>query len=270
MFRQGILLALLAITSITGCSRSEVTRKLSPTENRDPIIGGTLVPESEEISNYIVAVHDAFSGQLCTGTLLTRNIAITAAHCIGLFKEDMYVFYGNTLSALSGKFEIDKIEVSPYWEGSRENAKDTGDVALVHFIGKLPSNYRPALIMNKPVSNGITLAVAGYGMIDSKSEDGVGILRKTELTVSDSQFSDTEFLMDQSKGSGACHGDSGGPAFVYNNHRFYLIGITSRGENDPDNTCAVSGVFTNAYTYKTWIIRMIHKLSYSLTNPNIN
>ncbi len=63
MFRQGILLALLAITSI-GCSRSEVTGKLSPTENTAPIIGGTLVPESEEISNYIVAIHDAFSGQL--------------------------------------------------------------------------------------------------------------------------------------------------------------------------------------------------------------
>ncbi len=270
MFRQGILLALLTTTSIAGCNRSNVSGKYSPTENSEQIIGGTVVPESEEISNYIVAVHDAFSGQLCTGTLLTRNIAITAAHCIGLFKEDMYVFYGNTLSALSGKFEVDKIEVSPYWEGNRENAKDTGDVALVHFIGQLPANYRPALIMNKPVVNEARLTVAGYGMMDSQSEDGVGILRKTELTVSNSKFSDTEFLMDQSKGSGACHGDSGGPAFVYSNHRFYLIGITSRGENDPDNTCAVSGVYTNAYVYKTWIIRMIHKLSYSLTNPNIN
>lgn len=270
MFRQGILLALLTTTSIVGCNRSEVSGNFSPTENTKQIIGGTVVPESEDISNYIVAVHDAFTGELCTGTLLTRNIVITAAHCIGLFKEDMYVFYGNTLSALSGKFEVDKIEVSPYWDGNKDNDKDTGDVALVHFIGTLPSNYRPALIMNKPVVNGATLTVAGYGVTESKSSEGVGILRKTQLVVSNASFSETEFLMDQSQGSGACHGDSGGPAFIYKNNKFYLIGITARGEDDPDDTCTVSGVYTNAYVYKTWIIRMIHKLSYSLTNPNIN
>lgn len=267
MLKSGIVSVLLLALNLVGCTQSTSYQPPISNQNLEPIIGGTLVPESDQISNYIVAIHDAFTGQLCTGTLLTRNIAITAAHCIGMFKEDMYVFYGNELSALSGHLEVDKVEVSKYWESRKDEDLDTGDIALVHFQGNLPSNYRPALIMNKPIKDDMVLSVAGYGMDSRQSEDGVGKLRKTELQVLNANFSYTEFTMDQSKGSAACHGDSGGPAFVFENGRFYLMGVVARGVNDPDDTCEVIGAFTKTYIYKDWINRMVAKLSMSLTNP---
>lgn len=268
MFRPFYALALLTLLTQAGClEKQNGEGQFSPPQNSGTIIGGTEVKSNENIADHIVAVHDAFSGQLCTATLLSRNIAITAAHCIGMYPEDMYIFYGNELSATSGHFSIDKIEISAYWEYRQNENVDTGDIALVYFSSALPENYKPVSLYSKELSKGQSLIFAGYGMQESQSNEGVGILRKVNLEVLEPQHGFTEFVVDQSKGQGACHGDSGGPAFVFENNRYFLAGVTARGHEDPDGTCLVKNISTNPFSYKEWISRMTKKLTSSYANP---
>ena len=44
-------------------------------------------------------------------------------------------------------------------------------------------------------------------------------------------------ILDQEDGSGACHGDSGGPAFFEKDGKTYLLGVTNRSYPDgaPDD-----------------------------------
>jgi secreted trypsin-like serine protease len=74
------------------------------------------------------------------------------------------------------------------------------------------------------------------------------------VRVVDSRPGKTEMIMDQTHGSGACHGDSGGPAFVKSGRTISLAGLTNRGYPDraPDD-CAHQVVYTKVPSYQRWI-----------------
>ena len=82
---------------------------------------------------------------------------------------------------------------------------------------------------------------------DSGGNDGAGVLRKVEVALKNSGYSTTEVLIDQSQGRGACHGDSGGPAFLIQGGQAYLFGVTSRELVKPGSqaTCSSDVVYTN-------------------------
>jgi secreted trypsin-like serine protease len=73
-------------------------------------------------------------------------------------------------------------------------------------------------------------------------------MRWAIVDLTELHFSATEFSVNQENGIGVCRGDSGGPAYLKTTERFYLAGITSRGEKD----CSHS-LFTNGKTIKAFI-----------------
>ncbi|UXR64197.1 trypsin-like serine protease [Bdellovibrio bacteriovorus] len=258
------------MTSLLSACSPQANNSSVITTNADGIIGGTEVQATDKIQNSIVAVYDAFEGEICTGSLLPNNIVLTAAHCIGYFTEDMYVFFGTEITALSERRQVDKVEVSPYWENRQGEDFDTGDIAMIHFTGTVPAGYKPVTFLpnKRSLKTGMEITVAGYGISDGVTGDGVGRLRSTKVTISNLNYSTSEFLIDQTKGTGACHGDSGGPAYVEIKGELYLMGVTSRGVKDDNNDCSQFSAFTSTLYYKTWINRMATKLSKSLVNPD--
>ena len=73
------------------------------------------------------------------------------------------------------------------------------------------------------------------------------------MKILNAQYGKTEVEMNQTQGKGACHGDSGGPAFVVSGGQYYLFGVTSRGpSNQPDN-CASAGIYTNILAHLDFI-----------------
>lgn len=61
--------------------------------------------------------------------------------------------------------------------------------------------------------------------------------------------------LDQTDRRGACSGDSGGPAFVFENGKIKQLGVASSvltGAN-PEDTCLIASSYTNVLKYKTWI-----------------
>lgn len=263
-----LLSGILASLTVTACAPTTSTNSIQKTD--DAIIGGTEVEATDSIQSSIVAVYDAFEGQICTGSLISKNLVLTAAHCIGFFTEDMHIFFGTVITKESERRQVVAVEVSQVWENRRNEDTDTGDIAILKFSGDLPEGYKPAKFLgNKTyLKAGAEVILAGYGISDGKTGEGIGILRRTSAKIDNPAFSISEFLVDQTQGTGACHGDSGGPAYISIRGQLYLAGVVSRGVKDEANDCSQYGAFTNTLYYKSWINRMATKLTRSLVDPN--
>lgn len=237
-------------------------------ESGEGIIGGTDVLWADKINESIVGVYDDAGGQLCTGTLVAQNIVLTAAHCIGYDHDAMYIVFDNLISPLSKMAKAERIEESPYYRGRRFEKTDRNDLALIRFTTPLPKGYKPARFLSGPqnIANGTSVYIAGYGYNDAAKESGQGTLRKTTVKIINAAFGTSEVLVNQTEGSGACHGDSGGPAFIKIKDEYFLWGVTSRGVEDEKQLCNTYAAYTNLFAHQVWINRMVTKLSKSINS----
>lgn len=233
-------------------------------DSRDYIIGGVSVPTSDVIASTTVAiVSQQDQGMaLCTGSLIDTDLVVTAGHCVGPSPSKMLVVFRQNLNDTAGAV----IQVAGYVQdpnyGNGTNDQDMDDIALIRFEGGLPAGYQTAKLLSDPslLKDGMTITLAGYGITNgdptaqASGDDGAGTLRKVNTTILQAPYGKTEVLVDQSKGKGACHGDSGGPAFVTAaDGSLQLFGVTSRGPaNQPDN-CATAGIYTNILAHLDFI-----------------
>ncbi|WP_168196481.1 trypsin-like serine protease [Bdellovibrio sp. NC01] len=311
---KGLVLGVLSTLTFAACSpnkAADTNAQVDASSTQDSaIINGKLVTADDQISKNIVGIISANKDEegeaICTGSLLPGNLVLTAAHCLGDYM--MIVFAPDMDTATEGQMlPVDKAAASPYWESRKNQDKDTGDVALLHYKGTTPKGFIPATMLTdmSVLQKGAKVTLAGYGAnkvtltpIDSKTypdiinaiqtgkvicDDnmkltncvennmfGAGQLRKTDnVKIEDPKFSLTEVLLNQKQGEGACHGDSGGPAYITVKGKIYLWGITNRGERDPKNDCSQYSVYTKAYSYKTWLNGVAKQFTApSITDPN--
>jgi secreted trypsin-like serine protease len=260
-----VLFCLTLTLPLAACSPAKQTSLYSPeTDTHEKnIIGGSNVAEGSDLSRSVVLLANALTHEICSAALIGGNFATTAAHCIDVDNvENMYVFFAVKPGAKTERRQVKKAKVSPYWEFSQNEEKNTSDIAVIKFDGNgLPSGYEPVQFLEDDavLTKGTTAIILGYGVTDATTQTGAGVLRFTTLQISDPKFSPTELLLDQSKGTGACHGDSGGPAFVNlkdkkgQNH-YYMWGVANHSSNDDiDNLCNKSVIYTNATVFITWM-----------------
>lgn len=265
LFAIATLAAFAALLVLSACSsKSEGTAKQDGVSN-DGIIGGVDVPENNAIVKGVVAVYDSYSSQLCTGSLLQNNTVLTAAHCLGGDVSNMFIIFGTKITGDSERRQADKMEASLEWQEqiARNITPLTGDIGLIHFKGSIPAGFEAANFLTdaKVLKKGGRVILAGYGIDDGTAKTGAGTLRATNVLIDDPQFNPFEVKLDQRKGQGACHGDSGGPAYIYKGGNYFLWGVTSRGAEDADDNCTQFGIYTNALGYLDWIQATIAKFS---------
>ena len=221
------------------------------------IMGGSPVSDSDPDGASTVAIVISLSqGQaICTGSLLAADILVTAAHCVtdengGTVspKKLTLVFASDVRSSKRILVKAAGVKKHPNYNPSA-GGKDENDIAVIQFAGGLPAGYRKAALLSSKsaIPTGSPAVLIGYG-VDTMAGggSGSGTLRKVAVTVADGKFARTEILIDQRNGKGACHGDSGGPAFARSaNGQLLLWGVTNRGspDNAPDD-CAHFSVYT--------------------------
>ncbi len=197
---------------------------------------------------------------ICTGTLIAQDIVVTAAHCVATQPENIRIVFDTDISDITQANAASKVRkitgylANPKYAMNKDQDQDTGDIAVIRIAGSLPDGYHPATLYSGTPQAGDDAVLAGYGITDGQTQAGSGVLRQVSVPVA-SVFSQTEIELDQRGGKGACHGDSGGPAFANTGNGLALWGVTSRGypNTQAGATCTMFVVYTEVGAYTDFI-----------------
>lgn len=257
------LLGLSSAAALSACApQGRSVERADEASIQTGIIGGSEVRSGSALTKSIVALYDSVQGQLCTGTLLPNNIVLTAAHCLSENPSDMVVIFGAKVDRSAQMRKVTGARSHENYLLRGNDLKDNGDIAVVRFEGRAPIGYVPAEILSdaKLLKNGASVLLAGYGISDGRGKTGGGTLRSVSVKIADAAYSETEVKLDQRQGRGACHGDSGGPAYVSIAGKNYVWGVTSRGVEDIFDLCNKFSVYTSIPAHRDWVQKMALEL----------
>ena len=214
---------------------------------------------------------------LCTGTLITQQVVLTAAHCVyGQAGPFQISVGGSTLN--SGRL----IDVDATWYHPRYDATyNQNDIGLLHLktpanvsrLGKLPSNSLKSV--------GKKFLIVGWGTDQNGSVTG----KLNRLTLNDQTAASKKnfrgifnpktmigagrYFPDEILYGGGCTGDSGGPLYMgAQGASRTVIGLTAFGASG----CTVykPTIFTRIDFYLSAIKRGISLLNSRATTSPIN
>ncbi len=218
-------------------------------------IGASAVTYGNPVSDplttapYVVSIWKDDKGDaqkaefLCSGTLISSNIVLTAAHCTDFPKTSFFVKTG----AVALKQELPLYPATP-WTGTRYDPKSiSGDFGLLRLNTKITGIAFPSLANSaiaKQINTKTSFTLMGWG--EDQNGKLTDTLRFSKLRLQDSaskrswgkyfnsktMISAGKYIKNEDKWSGSCRGDSGGPLLSKLGEITYVVGITSWGAND--------------------------------------
>lgn len=236
------------------------------------IVGGKETTEDNVIAKYVVLIYDTPSKSYCTGSLISKNVILTAAHCVDKSSEVLTLAFG--LQPLKGNYilrQSRKVILHPQYKKS--NINDPHDLALIGIQGFAPIGFQALLLPeeNFPLISGISFTASGYGRISGKKDlpensQGAGKLRHVELKIDSLSSDEMHFFIDQKSRRGICHGDSGGPALMRYLGKDYVVGVASAISwstlpSSQTDVCAEKSIYMNVKKFRPWIQESLRYLT---------
>jgi secreted trypsin-like serine protease len=257
---KNLLALFLPVSLVFLAACSSPSDESTSTAPQESIVHAKKIRNARELAKSVVAVvADREEGQaLCTGSILSENIVLTAAHCVEGNPQQMSLIFANNIKKANSSQvrSVDTFEQNPYWQNPSASKK--GDLALLHFTGGLPRGYQPVQLVDRATSlqEGDSVYFLGYGVTNGNTHAGSGVLRTTETTVLGEQ-SPTQIVTDGTKTS-VCFGDSGGPAFIEQDGQWLQWGVASSVSSQ---SCNEVSIHTSVMSYESWIRTTSAKLS---------
>ena len=229
-----------AIVLACACSPDEPSARVGSTAAA--ITNGTSDTEDPSV----VGLVDANGMLLCTGTLVSPNVVLTAAHCLDGVTTNItdQIFFGRSVHDAGTFVAVTGALVHPEYDPSTlEN-----DLALLALASSAPAAPRPlrAPTPDAALTNA-TLRVVGYGDTTADAGD-FGQKHTGTSTVASVTATSLELAAAPSQ---QCFGDSGGPALLAVDGVEYLGGVTSHG----DNACLANATDTRVDAYAAAFIQ---------------
>jgi secreted trypsin-like serine protease len=215
------------------------------------IWGGTKTAKGQWMNT--VAMVDG-SGMYCTGTAISPEVVVTAAHCIKGYSASrlsVYVGEGRQGGGVKGQYKVVKALHSPRYDN---NGSDVAFAVLDRPIQEIPSSQQiPVMVDHDEIAQvlaqGKRAHLVGFGFT-SKGFLGFGgkFGEKFEVNVSVGKITGNEVFLGGG-GKDSCQGDSGGPAFgQLSNGEWRVFGVVSRG-----GACGTGGIYGLMHDHICWI-----------------
>lgn len=187
------------------------------------IIDGTACSDTNSPVVKITLFNADGSSALCSGSMLTSDDVLTAAHCLVTTN----VVAAN-VTANGVDIPVREIVVHPGVTFSQEAQAIFNDVAILRLNSPVSLPTLP-ILASTDVGSDDVIAIYGYG----RDEDGnFETLRSGESRVGSVTPQHLIAAFDGQEGSNSCNGDSGGPAvFTPENGPAGIVGIVSSGNN---------------------------------------
>lgn len=240
-----ILFSLSANAIVGGVTSSDTLPSYLSQNDRQIMKSHTVVVLNSQNSS---------SHSRCTGTLIAKNVVLTAAHCIPQSLENFWIVTSEYEFAVMEQKPVTKVIVHEDYKSFDVPGlnKPNSDIALVQFAGDLPAGYAPTSFIDtfNPSVDHFWLYVAGYGVSSDRIFDA-GELRFSRVTIENALFNANQSFMrgNQSMSEGICKGDSGGPAYIKIQDEFYVIGVVSAIVDG----CTGTSYFNQTLFYNEWI-----------------
>lgn len=267
----------------TPSSNASGTIKLDQSQSK--IVNGEGVIEDDPIAKSTVAIYLTDLKQpgslrnFCTGTLIAKNILITAAHCMKDFADMLKIpsteliertrigfgtqVVNNDSDARVTFGTVKQVLIHPdYSSGMVRNAKRVPmpDLALILLNEDAPATAIPAALglnLGHLIKSGTPLTLAGYGLTSGVQKTLATQLMKVDVIITNPKVTSAQFSYDVVNKKSACMGDSGGPAYVKTEDgNLTIIGVTSWG----DRTCTSLGVYTSIPAFSDFISDAMTKI----------
>ena len=149
----------------------------------------------------------------CSGTVISATAVLTAAHCLADTGSLTINFGSKEIQAASFSY-------SPDYDSSRTDSIDVGVVIASSPLGQpiMP------ILSSRDATVGETAVIAGYGQAGLQSAGTTLHAGTVSVSKVGAVYLETSASVSN---SGACPGDSGGPALVSVNGGWTVAGITS-------------------------------------------
>ena len=242
--RARLSLCLMTGMTTTGCiadaPAGDESVEIELGSRQHAIIHGTL-----DEGDPAVAMIRTESGRFCTGTLVAKNIVLTAAHCLD---SAVPAGVGFGVDGWSTPVGVTQQIAHPQWDGQYYSGHDVGVLVLANDI----THVTPVPLSGDfgAACPGAALRIVGYGYdaaVPVKS--GFGVKRQAEV-VAGSATDDMLIQVNQPDGTQTCHGDSGGPAFYRDDQGVErVVGVASFGNEN----CQGGAYFTRLAPYADFL-----------------
>lgn len=240
---------------------SLVTGSLVFSPNAEAITYGFIDSNNTFANTGAFIVKSPTTGQIfpiCSGTMITSNVFLTASHCTIFFEQDLApegytawvsldgsIPFGSLTTNKTKLLSVAHVVTNPNYNAAQSDSADIAVLVLERSVSGVTPAKLPAcgLLDQLVAQNGLKSAVftpVGYGVQNRVTGGGVPFFQDLNPIPRMFAFSSFNSLnggylrlsQNQSTGnSGTCFGDSGGPNFLTVNGQQLLVAITITGDS---------------------------------------
>lgn len=202
----------------------------------------------------------AGGAQVCTATLLSPSVFLTAAHCADKVESwwsggfDVYFLTGPDVAGWEYGERVDSVLAHPDWD------EETLEADIGVGVLRRPMDAPPPLDIGAPTWTeadlGESLWLIGWGGTASDGS-GAGTSRLAEGTLH--SLDDRDYVYEEaSDGQSACPGDSGAPILrPHEDGTVDLVGVVSWGNARTDGHCGPYTGGPRLDAYQDWVLAQV-------------